>query len=116
MVNDNNDKVDRVMALYKKLMNGGLIYKSEKAVLYNVSEWTVKRNIDEICDFLERNERKDGIYNDVVYDRMRKEYRLEQSYKMKLTNPEILAICRQVWRWRVQKKNTIYVWWKITKG
>ena len=47
-------------------------------------------------DFLERNERNDGIYNDVVYDRMRKGYRLEQSYKMKLTNPEILAICRQV--------------------
>ncbi len=96
MVNDNNDKVDRVLALYKKLMNGGLIYKSEEAVLYNVSERTVQRDIDEICDFLERNERKDGIYNDVVYDRMRKGYRLEQSYKMKLTNPEILAICRQV--------------------
>lgn len=46
MVNDNNDKVDRVMALYKKLMNGGLIYKSEEAVLYNVSERTVQRDID----------------------------------------------------------------------
>ena len=59
---NNNDKVDRVLALYKKLMNGGLIYKSEEAVLYNVSERTVQRDIDEICDFLERNERNDGIY------------------------------------------------------
>lgn len=32
-------------------MNGGLIYKSEEAVLYNVSERTVQRDIDEICDF-----------------------------------------------------------------
>lgn len=78
-------------------MNEGLIYKSEEAVLYNVSERTVQRDIDEICDFLERNERNDGMnLHDVVYDRMRKGYRLEQSYKMKLTNPEILAICRQV--------------------
>ena len=51
-----------MLALYKKLMNGGLIYKSEEAVLYNVSERTVQRDIDEICDFLERNERNDGIY------------------------------------------------------
>ena len=46
MVNDNNDKVDRVMALYKKLMNGGLIYKSEEAVSVSYTHLDVyKRQI-----------------------------------------------------------------------
>ena len=89
MVNDNNDKVDRVMALYKKLMNGGLIYKSEEAVLYNVSERTVQRDIDEICDFLERNERNES----------RDSCDMQTGLKMESS-----------------EKNTIYVWWKITKG
>ena len=94
MVNENNDKVDRVLDLYTKLMNGSLINKSEEAVLYNVSERTIQRDIDEIRDFLDRNETNDGICNDVIYDRIRKGYRLEQNYKTKLTNPEILAICK----------------------
>lgn len=60
MVNENNDKVDRVLDLYTKLMNGSLINKSEEAVLYNVSERTIQRDIDEIRDFLDRNETNDG--------------------------------------------------------
>lgn len=67
MVNENNDKVDRVLDLYTKLMNGSLINKSEEAVLYNVSERTIQRDIDEIRDFLDRNETNDGICNDVIY-------------------------------------------------
>ena len=37
---------------------------------------------------------EDGIINSVIYDRQVKGYRLEQIYKLKLTNPEILAICK----------------------
>ena len=35
-----------------------------------------------------------GILNSVVYNRIEKGYRLEQIYQLKLTNAEVLAICK----------------------
>jgi predicted DNA-binding transcriptional regulator YafY len=35
-----------------------------------------------------------GVINSVIYDRAEKGYRLEQIYQLKLTNAEILAICK----------------------
>ena len=37
---------------------------------------------------------KDGFINAVVYDRISKGYRLEQVYKIQLTNSEVLAVCK----------------------
>lgn len=35
-----------------------------------------------------------GFINTIVYDRIEKGYRLEQIYKIKLTNSEVLAVCK----------------------
>lgn len=85
-----NGKINRVLGIYSKLMGGALINKTEEAQHYRVNERTIQRDIDDIRNYLETS----GVINTVVYDRLEKAYRLEQIYQTKLTNGEILAICK----------------------
>jgi predicted DNA-binding transcriptional regulator YafY len=89
-----NGKIDRVLGIYTKLMNGSLVSKSEEAQYYNVNERTIQRDIDDIRNFLESDVENTGVINSVIYDRADKGYRLEQIYQLKLTNGEVLAICK----------------------
>lgn len=89
-----NGKVDRVLSIYTKLMGGMLVNKTEEARNYGVNERTIQRDIDDIRNYLELGTETIGVINSVVYDRIEKGYRLEQIYQLKLTNSEILAICK----------------------
>jgi predicted DNA-binding transcriptional regulator YafY len=89
-----NGKIDRVLGMYSRLMNGSLINKAEEAQKYGVNQRTIQRDIDDIRNFLESDIDQAGIINSVIYDRTDKGYRLEQIYQLKLTNGEILAICK----------------------
>lgn len=88
------DKVGRILTIYSKLMNGYVVNKSEEAVNFGVNERSIQRDIDDIRNYLEQEAVDDGIINEVIYDREKKGYRLDQIYKIKLTNDEILAICK----------------------
>ncbi|MBQ7562363.1 MAG: WYL domain-containing protein [Lachnospiraceae bacterium] len=90
---DSGDKIERVLGIYSKLMSGAVINKAEEALTYGVNERSIQRDIDDIRDYLESSEAED-IVNSVIYDRSVKGYHLEQIYRLKLTNPEILAICK----------------------
>lgn len=90
----NNDKTKRVLGIYQKLMNGQIINKAEEAHIYGVNERSIQRDIEDIRSFLDSNFEQSGIENTVVYDRINKGYRLEQLDKLKLSNSEILAICK----------------------
>ena len=92
--NDNREKVARVLSIYNRLMNGGIVNKSAEATRFNVTERSIQRDVDDIRNFLDETEDTGGIINNVVYDRIQKGYRLERIYDLKLTNPEILAICK----------------------
>lgn len=87
-------KIDRVLGMYTRLMNGALINKATEATRYHTSERSIQRDIDDIRNYLEVTDDNGGVINSVVYDRTRKGYRLERIYDIKLTNPEILAICK----------------------
>jgi predicted DNA-binding transcriptional regulator YafY len=89
-----NGKIERVLGIYTKLMNGYLVNKAEEAQNYDVNERTIQRDIDDIRDFFELDIEHTGVLNSVIYDRIDKGYRLEKIYHMKLTNGEILAICK----------------------
>lgn len=91
---EKTDKIERILSIYTKLMNGGVVRKSEIALKYGVNERSIQRDIEDIRDYLEREGVASGMLNSVIYDRAEKGYRLEQIYKMKLTNSEILAICK----------------------
>ena len=91
---ESTDKVERTLGIYTKLMNGALVNKATEAINYGVNERTIQRDIDDIRNYLEQRGVEDGIVNSVIYDRAKKGFRLEQIYKLKFTNPEILAICK----------------------
>ena len=88
------EKTERVLAIYTKLMRGDIINKAYEAREYGVDERSIHRDINAIRNFLDLNIERTGVMNSVIYDRAQKGYRMEQIYKMKLTNSEILAICK----------------------
>lgn len=94
MENIKSDKIERVLGIYTKLINGYLVSKAEEAVNYGVNERSIQRDIDDIRNYLEVDAERVGCINSVKYDRIGKGYRLEQIYKMKFSNNEVLALCK----------------------
>lgn len=89
-----NGKVERILGIYLRLQAGYVVNKVEEAIHYGVNERTIQRDIDDIRNFLENNTGEQGIVSSVIYDRYEKGYKLDQVYQLKLTNSEILAICK----------------------
>lgn len=88
------DKIVRVLQIYAKLADGYVVNKAEEARNYGVNERSIQRDIDDIRNFLDIDSERTGILNSVVYDRQGKGYRLETLYKIRLTNSEVLALCK----------------------
>ena len=94
MTEEKNNKIERVLGIYTRLLNGSVVKKAEEAVNYGVNERTIQRDIDDIRNYLELDGERVGCINNVIYDRVRKGYRLEQVCRMKLSNSEVLALCK----------------------
>lgn len=94
MTEEKNNKIERVLGIYTRLLNGSVVKKAEEAVNYGVNERTIQRDIDDIRNYLELDGERVGCINNVIYDRVRKGYRLEQVCRMKLSNGEVLALCK----------------------
>lgn len=92
--NQNKDKVKRVLAIYSKLIDGKTVKKSEEASYFGVNERSIQRDIDDIREYLEQETVEQGVYQEVIYDREIGGYRLEHITRKKLSNEEILAICK----------------------
>lgn len=88
------DKIERVLSIYTKLLNGYVVNKANEAHDYGVNERSIQRDIDDIRNFLDADTESAGYANSVVYDRARKGYRLDHIYKIKLKNSEVLALCK----------------------
>ena len=88
------DKIERILSLYTKLQNGNIVNKRDEAVRFGVNERSIQRDIDDIRSFFDGENTENGYTNQVIYDRSKGGYRLEQIYRMKFTNAEILAICK----------------------
>ena len=104
MQTESKDKIERVLGMYSKLMNGYIVNKAEEAQIYGVNERSIQRDIEDIRGYMDTASTEDGIINTVIYDRNAKGYRLEQIYEMKLSNSEILAICKILLDSRAFKK------------
>ncbi len=94
MTEEKNNKIERVLGIYTKLLNGSIVKKSEEAANYGVNERSIQRDIDDIRNYLELDGERVGCINNVIYDRSSKGYRLEKVCKMKLSNSEVLALCK----------------------
>ena len=53
MDNNKSDKIERVLDIYTKLINGYLVNKKEEALKYGVNERSIQRDIDDIRNYLE---------------------------------------------------------------
>ena len=89
-----NGKIERVLFLYSKLLNGYIVNKAEEALNFNVNERSIQRDIEDIRNFIDKEGAETGEINNVIYDREKKGYRLEKLYNLRLNNCEILAICK----------------------
>lgn len=87
-------KSNRTLSIYARLNEGKVINKSEEARRYGVSEKSIQRDFDEIRLFLEERTVNEGIHNELVYDRVEKGYRLQNSDKTAFSNSEILAVSK----------------------
>lgn len=88
------ERSDRLLGIYTKLMQGSVVNKAEEATRYKVDERSIQRDIDSIRNFLANDIEDSGVINSIVYDRNRKGFRLEHIFKIRLTNSEILAVCK----------------------
>lgn len=87
---DKKDKNGRILDLYTRLLNGERILKSEAAVEYKVSEKSIQRDMHVIRNFLDLKSTESGYMNELICD---EGYRLDK-IPSKLTNSEILAVCK----------------------
>ena len=89
------DKVSRVLSLYSQLMEGRIIKKSVAAQKYGVNERSIQRDIEDIRAFC-RNcmALGDSMPGDLIYDYIEKGYRLDRRQTPKLSNSEVLALCK----------------------
>lgn len=88
------EKSNRVLSIYTKLMNGLIINKAEEAQRFGVNVKSIQRDLDGIRGFLDNQSVQDGVSNYLIYDYHEKGYRLEQGCMARLTNDEILAVCK----------------------
>ena len=66
---ESTDKIERVLGLYTKLINGSVVNKAEEAANYNVNERSIQRDIDDIRNYMDLQGAADGMINSVIYDR-----------------------------------------------
>lgn len=83
-------KSDRVLYMYDKLIFGEVLNKNELSELFGVSEKSIQRDIDAIRFYLSDK----GIGQEIVYDASLHGYKLYDMNSHKLSNSEILAVCK----------------------
>lgn len=87
-------KNNRILAIYTKLMNGQIVKKAEEAEWFGVNVKSIQRDLEGNRAFLAEQSVQEGTHNELVYDYYDKGYRIEQSSGARLTNDEILAVCK----------------------
>lgn len=94
MENSESGKFVRLLAIYTRLIGGGIVNSHDEAQAYGVHERSIQRDISDIRSYLDTLFVAEGCVNQIIYDRRSKGYRLEQIYRDKLTNGELLAACK----------------------
>lgn len=75
-------------------MDGGVISKREEADRFGVTERSIQRDIDDIRSYFGYLLTEESEQYDIAYSRADNGFRLKQINQMKLSNGEVLAICK----------------------
>ena len=92
MISKGDIKVNRVLTIYSKLVNGEIINKKEMAENFNVNEKTIQRDLEDLRAYFSDNIEILGA-KDIVYSRNKKGYRLDNRDEI-LTREDILVITK----------------------
>ncbi len=98
-------KVERILDLYNRFINGEILIKAEEAARYDVNERSIQRDIDDIRAYLANDY---GAGRELIYDRNQKGYVMIQDIRKTLTNSEILAVCKILLESRSMMKDEMY--------
>lgn len=94
-------KSDRLLQIYSRLVNSEIPSKKELAQHFHVTERSIQRDIESLrCFFAEQ-----ALGQDVVYDSVAKGYCLTDTTSQKLSNSEILAVCKILLESRSMRKD-----------
>lgn len=94
MAAQKNDKIERILRIYTKLLNGNLVNKAEEAIKYGVNERSIQRDMDDIRNFLALEQAANGCIYSIIYDRGKKGYRMQKVQQTQFTNGELLAMSK----------------------
>ena len=56
-------KIDRILGIYSKFINGEIVKKDEEALFYDVNERSIQRDIDDIRNYLVSEVENTGVLN-----------------------------------------------------
>ena len=87
-------KHSRVLTIYKKLLDGEIINKSEEAQSFCVNEHSIQRDIDDLRCFLSDNVAEGDINQELVYSKELNGYHLVMHDSSVMSNSEIFAVCK----------------------
>lgn len=93
------------MDIYNRLIEGDTINKADEARRFEVNERSIQRDIDDIRVHF-ANEPWEN--KELVYDRKKKGYVLVQNDNNRLTNSEILTVCKILLESRALVKDEMY--------
>lgn len=92
MIDEKYAKVNRILTIYSELVQGEIINKKKMAELFNVSEKTIQRDLNDIRTYFSDNRERVRSKN-IVYDHNKKGYTLDNRNDI-LTREDILAISK----------------------
>ncbi len=97
-------KVERVISMYNRLQDGEVLVKADEAKRFGVDERSIQRDLEDIRAYLANDA---SAKRELVYDRIKKGYVLEQERK-NLTDSEILTVCKILLESRSLMKEEMY--------
>ena len=98
-------KVERIINLYNRLVEGEVLNKADEAARFEVNERSIQRDLEDIRAYLANDPESNG---ELIYDRTQKGYVLVQNQKKSLTNSEILTVCKILLESRSLTKEEMY--------
>lgn len=98
-------KVERIINIYNRIINGDVINKTAEAERFGVTERSIQRDIEDIRAYFEEDYESD---RELIYDRGKKGYVLVQDQSKSLTNSEILTVCKILLESRALVKEEMY--------
>lgn len=87
-------KIYRVLSMFTKMLEGGVISKEESAVRFDVNERSIQRDIVDIREYMEKKTLQTGEYNHVVFDRQLCGYKLQRAQTQKMSRSELYAVIK----------------------